>query len=60
MYDTVLSLLDETGYLDYEFKIKDSNLSIPKDLNVEKINYPIVGFTYDVFFRAPYKCLINE
>lgn len=59
LYDSVLSLLNEIGYLDYEFT-KESKLTIPKNLDAKKINYPIVGFTYDTFFRIPYKCLIYK
>lgn len=58
LYDTILSLFNQVGYLDHVSN-KTSKLTFDKKNRLKKIPYTVVGFTYDEFFRIPHKCLID-
>jgi len=69
LYDSVLSITNQTGYLD-RIREKDSKSSLrwstnnkfnlPLKWSYVKPPYNIVAFSHDDFFRSPFATIINE
>jgi len=69
LYDSVLSITNQTGYID-RISEKEDKKSLLRwssnnlfKYNTHKIynpNYPIKVFSHDEFFRVPFSCLIKE
>ena len=66
LYDSVLSITQESGYLD---RLKHTGKSSPLFWSQNrhltgnyllKFKYPVIGFSHDTFFYTPVCTLINE
>ena len=69
LYDTVLSITNETGYIDRIAERQDSksllrwstnNLFHFNTWNIYNPPYSVIVFSHDEFFRAPFSCIIKE
>lgn len=69
LYDSVLSITNQTGYIDKISELEDkksllrwssNNLFPHNNHKIYNPNYPIKVFSHDELFRAPFSCLIKE
>ena len=69
LYDSVLSITNQTGYIDKISGLEDkksllrwssNNLFPHNNHKIYNPNYPIKVFSHDELFRAPFSCIIKE
>lgn len=69
LYDSVLSITNQTGYIDKISELEDkksllrwssNNLFSHNNHKIYNPNYPIKVFSHDEFFRVPFSCLITQ
>jgi hypothetical protein len=70
LYDSILSITNETGYLDEIMNIEDKKSLLRWSSNnlfkhnegrhLIKPNFPLKVFSHDDFFRVPFTCIIKE
>jgi hypothetical protein len=68
LYDTVLSITNETGYIDRIsvseekslLRWSTNNLFPFNTWNIYNPPYTVIVFSHDEFFRTPFSCLIKE
>lgn len=69
LYDSVFSIVNQTGYLDRANE-KDSKSFLrwstnnkfnhPTKFSIYKPSYRVIAFSHDDFFRQPFTSIINE
>ena len=66
LYDSVLSITQETGYLErilrthYPNPLRWSeNKNLIQDISLTQIEYPVIAFSHDEFFYTPAQLVIN-
>jgi hypothetical protein len=69
LYDSVLSITNQTGYLDKISELEDkksllkwssNNIFPHSNYKIYNPNYPTKVFSYDNHFRAPFSTIIKE
>lgn len=69
LYDSVLSITNQTGYIDKISEMEDkksllrwstNNLFKHNNYKIYNPNYPIKVFSHDNLFRIPFSCMIKE
>jgi len=68
LYDTILSITNETGYIDFVSQTNQKSLLRWSTNNQFHFNtwniynppYPVIMFSHDEYFRTPFSCLIKE
>lgn len=69
LYDSVLSITNQTGYLDKISELEDkksllrwssNNLFHFNSYKIYNPNYPVKAFSHDFLMRAPFSTIIKE
>lgn len=69
LYDSVLSITNQTGYLDRIYHKEsrshlrwssNNKFNLPLTWSYTKPPYNVIAFSHDDFFRTPFSSVINE